>query len=72
MLKKYPDMFVTGTDSSSNDILQITGKLKPNILLFSLGLQNQLKSAACKANKGEVPGNQNNSDVSFTHTIGCF
>lgn len=41
MLKKQNDIRVVSTVSNNENILQMIGKLKPNILLLDLGLQNQ-------------------------------
>ncbi|MEO8231054.1 MAG: response regulator transcription factor [Ignavibacteriota bacterium] len=41
LLKKQPDMRVVAADLIDENILQIIGKLKPNILLIDLGLQSK-------------------------------
>ncbi len=41
MLKKQPDMHVVATVGNGENILQMLGKHKPNIVLLDLGLRNQ-------------------------------
>ena len=41
LLKKQPDMRVVAADLNDENILQIIGKLKPDILLIDLGLQSK-------------------------------
>lgn len=41
LLKKQPDMNVVSTIGNGENILELVGKLKPNIVLLDLGLRNQ-------------------------------
>jgi DNA-binding NarL/FixJ family response regulator len=41
LLKKQPDMIVVTTIGNGENILELVGKLKPNIVLLDLGLRNQ-------------------------------
>ena len=55
MLKKQTDIRVVGTVSNNENILQMIGKLKPNILLLDLGLQNQDSLQLVKLIKKQFP-----------------
>jgi len=55
MLKKQTDIRVVGTVSNNENILQMIGKLKPNILLLDLGLQNQDSLQLVKLIKKKFP-----------------
>ncbi len=41
MLKKQKDLHVAAADSKNEDVVKLTGKLKPDMLLLNIELQNQ-------------------------------
>ena len=51
IIKKQPDMHVVATVSNGENILLMMGKLKPNLLLLDLGLQNQNSLQIVKLSK---------------------
>jgi DNA-binding NarL/FixJ family response regulator len=55
LLKKQPDMNVVTTVGNGENILDITQKLKPNIVLLDLGLRNQNSLAIVKLVKRDFP-----------------
>jgi DNA-binding NarL/FixJ family response regulator len=55
MLKKQADIRVVGTVSDNENILQMIDKLKPNILLLDLGLQNQNNLQLVKQIRNQFP-----------------
>ena len=55
ILKKQTDIRVVSTISNNEDILQMTGKLKPNILPLDLGLQNQNSLQIVKLIRKQFP-----------------
>ena len=55
MLKKQNDIRVVGIVSYNENILQMIGKLKPNILLLDLGLQNQNNLQLVKQIRNQFP-----------------
>ena len=55
MLKKQADMRVVDTIGNGENIIQLMGKLKPNIVLLDLGLRNQNSLQIVKLSKQNYP-----------------
>jgi two-component system response regulator DegU len=55
ILKKQPDMHVSATVGNGENLLQVLGKSKPNLVLLDLGLRNQNSLQIVKLTKQHFP-----------------